>query len=133
MINNCYIQVENNRAQTFLSNEQYDQCLTSVENVLKHQPNNVKALFRQGKAFFQLGNYDQALKPLTILLKIDSDDVEKDKVNDMLKICQKKLAKYHQNQKEICQRMFQSKTSPNSSTKSRIQHEKQVRFIELFD
>ncbi|CAF4458286.1 unnamed protein product, partial [Rotaria magnacalcarata] len=59
-----YIQVENNVAQVNLLLKNYNACLNAVENVLKYDPNNVKALFRQGKAFFQLGLYDKAIPPL---------------------------------------------------------------------
>lgn len=113
-----YIHVQNNLAQVYLLNHQYDQCLETIEKVLKFQPKNIKALYRQAKALFQLGNYDQSVEPLKILLELDHPDIEKDKVRDMLKICQTKLAKYHQNQKEICQRMFQSKSTATLSETS---------------
>jgi len=54
-LNDRYIQVQNNVAQVNLLLNKYDACLVAVENVLKHDPKNVKALFRQGKAFYGLG------------------------------------------------------------------------------
>ncbi len=107
-----YIQVQNNLAQVYLLNNQYDLCLNAVDDVLKHDSTNIKALFRQGKAFFELGNYDQALQPLKLLRNNSSQDVEKEKVNEMLKICETQLAKYQKNEKEIYKRMFQPSPTP---------------------
>lgn len=108
-----YIQVQNNLAQVYLLNNQYEQCLNAVDDVLQHDSNNIKALFRQAKAFFELGNYDQAVQPLKLLLQNQSKDVEREKVKEMLNICETKLAKYHKNEKEIYKRMFQPKTTIN--------------------
>lgn len=43
------IKVHNNMAAAQLKSEAYDAALSSVENVLRYQPKNVKALFRKGK------------------------------------------------------------------------------------
>ena len=106
-----YIQVQNNLAQVYLLTNQYDQCLNSVNDVLKSDSKNIKALFRQAKALVELGNYDEAIQPLKLLLNNPSQDVEKEKVNEMLNICQTKLAKYQKNEKEIYRRMFQPTTT----------------------
>ncbi|CAM4818154.1 unnamed protein product [Rotaria magnacalcarata] len=108
-----YIQVQNNLAQVHLLNNQFDQCLDAVNEVLKHDPKNIKASFRQAKALFELGNYDQTIPILKLLLQSQNNDVERDKINDMLNICKTKLEKYKKNEKEICRRMF---SSPSSTT-----------------
>ncbi|CAF1189967.1 unnamed protein product [Adineta ricciae] len=118
-----FVQVQNNLAQVYLLNNQYEQCLEAVNAVLKHDSKNVKALFRHGKALFELGNYDEAVPPLRSLLQNPSKDVEKDKVTEMLKICETKLAKYKKNEKEIYTKMFQSKT-PSSTTTAAVLEEK---------
>ncbi|UJR07620.1 hypothetical protein I4U23_011909 [Adineta vaga] len=115
-----YIQVQNNLAQVYLFNNQYEQCLEAVDAVLKHDSQNIKALFRQGKALVELGNYDQALRPLKLLLQSSSKDVEKDKVTEMLNICETKLAKYKKNEKEIYQKMFQSKTATTTVEEKKL-------------
>ncbi|CAF4070693.1 unnamed protein product [Rotaria sp. Silwood2] len=112
-----YIQVQNNLAQVHLLNNQYEQCLDAVNQVLKHDSKNIKALFRQAKALFELGNYDQAISPLKLLLQSQNKDVEKDKVNEMLNICETKLAKYKKNEKEIYKRMFSSTTPTKTDQK----------------
>ncbi|CAF3924366.1 unnamed protein product [Rotaria sordida] len=106
-----YIQVQNNLAQVHLLNNQYEQCLDAVNQVLKYDSKNIKALFRQAKALFELGNYDQTIPSLKLLLQSQNKDVEKDKVNEMLNICEIKVAKYKKNEKEIYKRMFSSSTS----------------------
>lgn len=115
-----FIQVQNNLAQVYLLNKQYEQCLTAVDRVLQFDRNNIKALFRQGKALIELGNYEHAIVPLKALLQISSPSVEKDKVKEMLNLCEAKLAKYHKNEKEIYQRMFQSKTSSSNPITSKV-------------
>ena len=108
-----YIQVQNNLAQVHLLNNQFEQCLVAVDNVLKFDRTNIKGLYRQAKALIELGNYDHAIGPLKLLLQNSSPDVERTKVKEMLNFCETKLAKYQKNEKEIYQRMFQSKSSTN--------------------
>jgi len=108
-----YIQVQNNLAQVYLLNNQYDQCLDAVDSVLKYDTNNIKALFRQAKALIELGNYDHAVKPLKLLLQNPNKNIEKEKIKEMLNFCETKLAKYQKNEKEIYKRMFQSKPTIN--------------------
>lgn len=105
-------------------NNKYEECLNAIDNVLKYDPKNIKALFRQAKALIELGNYDHALQILKILIEKSSQDLDKDKVKEMIHFCQTKLTKYHQNEKEIYKRMFQSKTTTNE--KVQIQNTKKV-------
>lgn len=112
-----YIQIQNNLAQVYLLNNKYEECLNSVDNVLKYDSNNIKAMFRQAKALIELGNYDHALQRLKLLSQNPNKDVEKDKIREMINFCETKLAKYHKNEKEIYRRMFQSKsTTTNEQT-----------------
>jgi len=115
-----YIQVQNNLAQVYLLNNQYEQCLNAVDSVLKYDINNIKALFRQAKALIELGHYDRAIQPLKLLLKISLTDGAKEKVKEMLNFCETKLAKYQKNEKEIYKRMFQSKTTINEQPQTQI-------------
>jgi len=109
-----YIQVENNLAQVYLLNNKYEECLNAVNNVLKYDSNNIKALFRQGKALIELGNYDHAIQPLKFLLQNQkNENIEREKIKEMLNLCETKLAKYQKNEKEIYRRMFQSKPTIN--------------------
>lgn len=113
-----YIQIQNNLAQVYLSNSQHEQCLDAVNSVLKFDINNIKALFRQAKALIDLGNYDHAIQPLKLLLQNPSQEVERDIVREMLNLCETKLAKYRQTEKEVYKRMFQSKSNEQKQTKT---------------
>ncbi|CAF0817990.1 unnamed protein product [Rotaria sordida] len=114
ILNDAFIQVENNVAQVNLLLNKYDACLHAVENVLKHDPKNVKALFRQGKAFFQLGKYDKAIQSLKLFTQVQRRNsnsmADRDKANEMILTCENKLANYQKNEKEIYQRMFKPQT-----------------------
>jgi len=115
ILNDRYIQVQNNVAQVNLLLNKYDACLNAVENVLKYDPKNVKALFRQGKALFELGKYEQAIQPLKLFIQIQKGNsnvgIDNDKANEMISICENKLANYQKNEKEIYRRMFQPTTT----------------------
>ncbi|CAF3409761.1 unnamed protein product [Rotaria socialis] len=92
ILNDRYIQVENNVAQVNLLLKNYDV-----------------------KSFFQLGLYDKAIPPLKILMQIQKGNsnatVDKEKVTEMIQICETKLAHYEKSEKEIYQRMFRPKTT----------------------
>ena len=118
-----YIQVENNLAQVNLHLNRYESCLSAVGNVLRHDPSNVKALFRQGKALFEMGKYDQALQPLKFLLELHRENpslnCDRSKVNELIQICQSKLANYEKKEKEIYRRMFQPAANNNDKHSQR--------------
>lgn len=111
-----FIQVQNNVAQVNLILKRYDLCLNAVENVLKFDRKNIKALFRQGKSLFELGQYDQCQIPLKTILQLDPNHSDKDQILKMISTAEQKLANYQQNEKEIYRRMFQSTPSPTSSS-----------------
>jgi len=110
-----FIQVQNNLAQVYLLLNKYEDCLNAVDNVLKCDSKNIKALFRKGKALFELGKYDQAIQSLKLFIQIQKTNsnttVDSEKANEMISICENKLANYQKNEKEIYRRMFQSTTT----------------------
>ncbi|CAF4792869.1 unnamed protein product [Rotaria socialis] len=59
--------------------------------------------------------YDKAIPPLKILMQIQKGNsnatVDKEKVTEMIQICETKLAHYEKSEKEIYQRMFRPKTT----------------------
>lgn len=109
------IQVLNNIAQVNLHLNKYDNCLMAVENVLKYDRKNEKALFRRGKALYELGKYDKAMETLKLLSQIQRENsggvADKETINQIIRNCETKLANYQKNEKEIYQRMFQPKTT----------------------
>ena len=125
-----FIQVQNNLAQVYLLSNKYEDCLNSVDNVLKCDPKNIKALFRKGKALFELGKYDQALQPLKLFLQIQKGNsntsADTDKANEMISVCENKLANYQKNEKEIYRRMFQPPTTTNGNQQRQTRNTNQV-------
>ena len=87
-----------------------------MENVLKYESKNVKALFRQGKALFQLGKFDEVILPLKRILQIQSNHPDKEQIMQMIQSAEHKVALYQQNEKEIYRRMFQSSTTANNNS-----------------
>jgi tetratricopeptide (TPR) repeat protein len=124
-----FIQVENNLAQVYLLLNKYDDCLNAVDNVLKYDSRNIKALFRKGKALFELGKYDQAIQSLKLFIQIQKGNsqtsIDNDKANEMISICENKLANYQKNEKEIYRRMFQP-TTTNLNQQRQIKPTNQV-------
>ena len=56
--------------------------------VLQHDATNVRGLFRQAKALFELAHYDEAVQPLKSLMQSPSKDVEREKVNETGQVSQ---------------------------------------------
>jgi hypothetical protein len=61
-----------NLSMSELKLEKWSSALKSTNKALTLDPNNVKALFRQGQANSKLGNLDESLKNYSLLLSIDS-------------------------------------------------------------
>ena len=113
-----YIQVQNNVAQVNLNLKRYDLCLNAVENVLRIDRTNIKALFRQGKSLFELGQYDRCQTPLKTILQLDSNHPDREQISKMISFAEQKLINYKQNEKDICRRMFQSNNASPTTTTS---------------
>lgn len=116
ILNEQLNRVLNNLAQVYLLMNNNQSCLDAVNRILRTDPKNIKALFRQGKALFQLGLYDQAIQSLKTYTKFNSsttNNQDHDKALEIISICEQKLANYKKDQKEMYQRMFQTpKPSP---------------------
>ncbi|XP_067667184.1 peptidyl-prolyl cis-trans isomerase FKBP8-like [Haliotis asinina] len=67
----CKLKCYNNLAASQLKIDAYDAAIRSCESVLKSQPDNVKALYRIGKAYGSKGDNEKALSYLKKALNID--------------------------------------------------------------
>ncbi|CAF1131538.1 unnamed protein product [Adineta steineri] len=65
-----------NRSQAQLKVNHFEDALNNCQDILKNDPNNVKALYRCIKALYGLENYDEALVQVKNLLKIDPKNVD---------------------------------------------------------
>ncbi|KAK2868935.1 hypothetical protein Q7C36_000806 [Tachysurus vachellii] len=89
----------NNMAAAQLKLEHYEAALRSCVSVLAYQPDNVKALFRQGKVLALQGEYSDAIKSLKRALKSDPS-------NKTIHAELSKLVKKHSEQKGAEQAMY---------------------------
>jgi len=79
------IKVYNNLAAAQMKIKAFDTALQSVDNVLRCQPDNVKALFRKGKIMAEKGETEEGISLLKKVLSLDSDNVQaKNELNQLL-------------------------------------------------
>lgn len=121
-------QVLNNLAQVYLLMNNNQSCLDAVNRVLQTDSKNIKALFRQGKALFQLGLYEQAIQSLKNYTKINTGTTNHQEAFEMISICEQKLANYKKDQKEMYQRMFQTQKQTTTTNQVRFF----IHFIHFF-
>lgn len=60
-----------NYAQCKLIQEEYYAVIEHCTTVLKHNPDNVKALYKRGKAYIGVWNEEEAIKDLTRVVELD--------------------------------------------------------------
>ncbi|XP_060797800.1 peptidyl-prolyl cis-trans isomerase FKBP8 isoform X2 [Neoarius graeffei] len=89
----------NNMAAAQLKLDHYEAALRSCVSVLAYQPDNVKALFRQGKVLALQGEYSDAIRSLKRALKLDPS-------NKTIHAELSKLVKKHSEQKGAEQAMY---------------------------
>ncbi|XP_058808343.1 peptidyl-prolyl cis-trans isomerase FKBP8 [Phymastichus coffea] len=107
--------VHNNLAAAQLKCEAYDAALKSVENVLRCQPQNVKALFRKGKILHYKGEHAKACSVLSLALKIEPDNKA---IQQELSILKKKNAKDASKEKNLYRKMLGAPTDKKQDIKS---------------
>lgn len=97
------IKVLNNLAISQIKIAAYDTALTSVESVLRCQPNNVKALFRKGKIYESKGDVSKAIPLLQKAATLDPDN--KTIQNELSKLILKSKREAR-NEKDMYQKML---------------------------
>ncbi|CAH8437879.1 unnamed protein product [Schistosoma rodhaini] len=70
LINDAKLKLENNLAAAQLKVEAYDAAIMSCDAVLQSDPQNIKALFRKGKALLEMNEVDDAIPILQKVLTI---------------------------------------------------------------
>ncbi|XP_015520956.1 peptidyl-prolyl cis-trans isomerase FKBP8 [Neodiprion virginianus] len=110
------MKVCNNLAAAQMKTEAYDAALKSVENVLRCQPKNVKALFRKGKILQHKGERAAAYAILLQAAKLDPDSKA---IQQELAILKEKTAKDAKHEKNLYKKMLgtdKQNGSPNKNT-----------------
>ncbi|KAK6179817.1 hypothetical protein SNE40_012088 [Patella caerulea] len=104
----------NNLAACQLKVEAYDAVIRSCDMVLISQPDNVKALFRLGKAYSAKGSTNEAISYFKKALK---KEPESKIIHQELSKLTKKLKSETDSEKEMYRRMLGTNNSKNSNKK----------------
>ncbi|XP_039558356.1 peptidyl-prolyl cis-trans isomerase FKBP8 [Passer montanus] len=89
----------NNLAASQLKLDHFKAALKSCNQVLEHQPGNIKALFRKGKVLAQQGEYREAIPILKAALKLEPS-------NKTIHAELSKLVKKHADQRNVETEMY---------------------------
>ncbi|GAB1605155.1 peptidyl-prolyl cis-trans isomerase FKBP8-like isoform X1 [Argonauta hians] len=108
----------NNLAAAQLKIERYHEAIKSCEEVVKHDPSNVKALFRMGRAYAAEGETKDAITQMKKALKLEP---ETKIIHQELSKLTKKLSKETQSERNMCKKMFRTdkpSSAPSSDSSS---------------
>ncbi|XP_031618502.1 peptidyl-prolyl cis-trans isomerase FKBP8 [Contarinia nasturtii] len=97
------VKVYNNLAAAQMKISAFDVALVSVDNVLRCQPENVKALFRKGKILEAKGDIKAAIPVLQKAAILDADSRA---IQQLLSKCIMKSRREARNEKDMYQKMF---------------------------
>ncbi|XP_046663027.1 LOW QUALITY PROTEIN: peptidyl-prolyl cis-trans isomerase FKBP8 [Homalodisca vitripennis] len=113
------IKVYNNLAAAQMKIKAFDPALQSVDNVLRCQPNNVKALFRKGKVLAEKGEKtDEGISLLKKTLILDPDNVQaKNELNLLLAKQKKDTAQQRKLYKKMLGTNKPAEKRPSSPTR----------------
>lgn len=114
------IKVYNNLAAAQMKIGAFDTALTSVDNVLRCQPNNVKALFRKGKILESKGDAGSAIPVLQKGATLDPDSKA---IQQLLAKCIMKARRDERNEKDFYRKMMGQAQKVDQKRQQQTQHQ----------
>lgn len=115
------MKVYNNLAAAQIKTQAYDAALESVDNVLRCQPQNVKALFRKGRILHLKGEHSLAYTTLLHAAKLEP---ETKAIQQELAIIKEKNLRDAQHEKNLYRKMLGTHKTNNTATKNAKNKEK---------
>jgi len=105
----CYLNI----AACKLKIGDYQDVIKNCDDVLKVQPDNVKALFRKGQALNTLDVWDEAKQLLSRALELDPQNTD---VKKELAILKQKRQQQDQKDKKVFGGLFERMNKPTATT-----------------
>ena len=93
----------NNLAACLVKEKKWEKVIKYSNLALEVHPNNVKALFRKGQAYYHVKNWDKAFEAIVQAGKIQPDDTNIKKYHAKLEV---ELKKYREKEKAMYAGMF---------------------------
>ncbi|XP_011312767.1 peptidyl-prolyl cis-trans isomerase FKBP8 [Fopius arisanus] len=109
--------VYNNLAAAQIKTEAYGAALESVNNVLRADPQNIKALFRKGRILHKKGEHANAISVLQHAMKLDPNSSE---IIRELSILKEKITKYLSHEKNLYRKMIGNPKDSTPASKKTI-------------
>ncbi|XP_034940663.1 peptidyl-prolyl cis-trans isomerase FKBP8 [Chelonus insularis] len=119
--------IYNNLAAAQLKTEAYEAALESVENVLRVEPENVKALYRKGCILQKKGEYTEAMNNFNEAARIDPESTA---ISHQIKLLKVKNAQSTASQRDLYRKMFG--TTANSKTSTNNKNKNSTSFLEKY-
>jgi tetratricopeptide (TPR) repeat protein len=69
-----FISLYGNTSMVHLKEENWSEVITSTAEILKHEPENIKALYRRAVAHHRTGGYEESREGLNLVLSLDSSN-----------------------------------------------------------
>ncbi|XP_012221101.1 peptidyl-prolyl cis-trans isomerase FKBP8 isoform X2 [Linepithema humile] len=116
------MKVKNNLTAALMKTEAYDAALENVEDVLSHQPQNLKALYRKGQILKQKGEYAKAH---AIFLEVQKLEPSMTSLQSELVYLEDKIAKEQESEKMLYAKML-GRVNNSKSKKIKVENKYKI-------
>lgn len=102
-INDSKVVLYNNLASCYLRNSSHETVIEICQKIFELDPDNVKALYKHGVAWYETGDYDKSHKSLSQVLELDPNNKA---AEDKLKACAVKVQQANIRVNSMIKKMF---------------------------